>query len=155
MRSKAKDWIRQQLTRGLSPDKLSLALLVALSVSIFPLLGLSTVVGLLLAHLLKLNHAIIQSINQVLTPLQVLMVGVWIKTAEAVFRFPPFPFSPLKIIELFKADPVRFLKQFGTLGLAAVFLWILFVTTAVILVRPYLRHHLEKLLKALPKKESL
>jgi len=72
---------------------------------------------------MKLNHAVLQGVSQLMTPLQILFIPLWIQSATYVFSLQKFSFSVTEIIEQFKAAPLEFLINFGELGLYCVALW--------------------------------
>ena len=55
--------IRDQLTRGVSPRKVSLTLALGMALGVFPILGAATLLCFLVAMLFRLNQPVIQTAN--------------------------------------------------------------------------------------------
>ena len=74
---------------GLTPEKIALAVVVGLVLGAFPLFGLPTVLCGLAAPALRVSFPVLQLMNQVMTPVQLLLllplsrVGSWIFGASA------------------------------------------------------------------------
>ena len=73
------------LKQGANPNKLSLTIVLGISLGIIPLLGVNTAICLLLSVILRLNVVIIQLINYVVFPLQLLLIVPFFKIGESIF----------------------------------------------------------------------
>lgn len=67
------------LRQGTSPTKLALTIVLGLIISIFPVIGTTTILCTILAVTLKLNLGIIQSVNWLAYPLQILLLVPFIE----------------------------------------------------------------------------
>lgn len=70
------------LKQGLTPSKLALVMAIGTTVSVFPILGFSTLVCTLLAILFRLNLPAIQIANYVAFPIQVGLFFPFLKIGE-------------------------------------------------------------------------
>ena len=113
----------QQLTQGLSPDKLSLTLAIGSACSLFPLIGTTTMLCLVTGIWLRLNQPILQALNQLLWPVQILSIYFCVKMGEQIFRVPPVNLDVRVMGTLLWHDPLRFLQNYGASSVRAVIAW--------------------------------
>jgi uncharacterized protein (DUF2062 family) len=73
------------LKEGAKPQKLSLAIVLGFTLGIIPFLGVNTAICFLLAIVLRLNVVVIQLINYIAFPLQLLLIVPFFKAGEAIF----------------------------------------------------------------------
>jgi uncharacterized protein (DUF2062 family) len=62
------------LTQGAPPDSIALALSVGAVCSVFPFLGLTSLLNLGAGFWLRLNQPLLQTLNQLLGPVQLAMI---------------------------------------------------------------------------------
>lgn len=70
------------LKQGLTPSKLALVMAIGMTISVFPVLGFSTLVCTLLAIILRLNLPAIHVANWIAFPIQVLLFFPFLKIGE-------------------------------------------------------------------------
>lgn len=114
----------QQLTQGVTPRKLAVALAVGFVVAINPFLGTATLGCLLAGIALRLNQPALQIANLLATPVQLLLVVPWVRAGEWLWGAPPMPLEPTQIVAEFAAGPLEFLARFGRTGVHAASAWI-------------------------------
>jgi uncharacterized protein (DUF2062 family) len=85
--------LQAQLTQGISPSRLALALALGVVVGIVPVLGVTTGLCALLAVGLRLNQPAIQLANYVAYPLQLLLFVPFFQAGARLFGRPPVAFS--------------------------------------------------------------
>ena len=119
--------IRAQLTQGITPDRIALTLAVSTACSLLPFLGFTSLLNLGVGLWLRLNQPIMQTLNQLLGPLQLLLILGYVRLGEKIWGAPPMPISVSTIVRSFRADPVAFLQRFGWTGVHAVTAWALSV----------------------------
>jgi len=112
-----------QLKQGLTPEKAALTIGLGLVLSVFPILGSTTTLCLLVGAALKLNHPILQLINWLMSGVQLLMIPVFIRLGEKVVGAKPMAFSVTDMVDRFNASPGQFLQDFGMTGLHAILAW--------------------------------
>ena len=82
-----------QLTLGLTPDRLALALALGAALSVFPLFGTTTILCAITALLLRLNQPAIQLANYLAYPLQLLLYVPFFRAGAWLFGQMPFSLS--------------------------------------------------------------
>jgi len=119
-----RDPIRQQLTQGLSPEKVALTVAVGLTIAINPIVGTTTVLCFGAAVALRLNQPIIQAINFSTYALQLLLIYPFIRLGEWLFRAPRENRSLDRLLALMKEDLGRALADVGVTLLHAFVAWL-------------------------------
>ncbi len=124
--------LRAQLTQGVTPDKLAATLAVGTACSLFPFLGFTSLLNLGVGVWLRMNQPVLQTLNQVLGPLQLVLILGYLRLGELIWRDPPMPFSVSGMVETFGGKSLgEFLALFGWAGIHAFTAWVL---TAPLLV---------------------
>ncbi len=148
-RRRVVDPLARQLTQGLSPERLALALAVGGAIALNPFLGTTTLGCVAAGVALRLNQPALQIANLLGAPLQLALLVPWVRAGEWLYRADPMPLNPALLVEQFVAAPGQFLERFGTSGLHAATAWLL---TAPLLgaalhfaLRPLLRALAERL----------
>ena len=119
--------IATQLTQGVTPEKIALTLALGLVGGIFPFLGLTTALCFVVAVVFRLNQPIIHVINQLLWPVQLMLIPVYIKLGAGLYRAETLPFDAREITRVFWASQGEFWARFGLMGLYALTAWLLSV----------------------------
>jgi uncharacterized protein (DUF2062 family) len=115
--------VRQQLTQGITPDKIALTLALGFTLGIFPILGSGFLLCGVAAWGLRLNQPIIQSIGTLAYPLQLVLLLPFYRAGESLFGVPPIPLSiPVLITRFFENIPL-FLKEYGMTGARGIVVW--------------------------------
>ena len=115
--------VRQQLTQGITPDKIAITLALGFTLGIFPILGSGFLLCGLAAWVLKLNQPIIQATGTLAYPLQLILVIPFYRAGESVFDVPAIPLSiPVLLSRFFENIPV-FLKDYGMTGVRGILVW--------------------------------
>jgi uncharacterized protein (DUF2062 family) len=74
------------MNAGMScPKNLALSLTVGICLALFPVIGMTFLLGLMVAIVFRLNHLIVQSLNLLLAPVQLLLIYPFIKAGNLVF----------------------------------------------------------------------
>jgi uncharacterized protein (DUF2062 family) len=115
------------LTQGVTPDKLAATLAVGSVCSMFPFLGTTSALNLGVGLWLRMNQPILQTLNQLLGGVHLLMILVYVRLGEWLWRAPAEEkFSVREMISAFAELSFRdFLTQFGWAGLHALTAWAL------------------------------
>jgi uncharacterized protein (DUF2062 family) len=66
--------VRESLRRGLTPERVALALAVGVAAGLFPLVGTTTLLGFALGAALRLNLAVVQVGNWLVSPAQLALL---------------------------------------------------------------------------------
>lgn len=135
--------VRQQLTQGITPDKISLTIALGITLGIFPILGSGFLLCGLAAWGLKLNQPIIQGVGTLAYPLQLVMLLPFYRAGEWLFGIPPIPLSITVLISRFFENVPLFLKEYGMTGVRGILVWCGLAPVVLVLVyhglRPVLR----------------
>lgn len=138
------DPILAQLRLGLTPDRVAWTLAVGTACSLFPFLGLTTLLNAAVGFAFRLNQVILQTLNQLLGPLQLVLILVYIRLGEWLWSAPPQPLSiPAMLRRFEEAGVAQFFREFGLAGLHALTAWAvtspLLVALLHFALRPVLR----------------
>ena len=106
LKAKIADPIVEQLTQGLSPEKIALTVAVGLTIAVNPIVGTTTILCFVAAWALRLNQPIIQAINWSSYALQLLLIFPFIRLGERIFGAPRENRSLQRLVAMTKADTV-------------------------------------------------
>lgn len=116
--------IVQALSQGTTPRKLAVTCALGLVIGIFPIFGTTTLLCLAAALIFRLNIPIIQLVNYIVAPLQLILVLPFIKLGTYLFRLNPFPYSGDELIAMFRNDFWLLLKETGLALAIGIGVWI-------------------------------
>ncbi len=119
--------VRALFLQGVTPDKVAFTLAVSTACSVLPFLGFTSLLNLGVGLWLRLNQPIMQTLNQLLGPVQLVLILAYVRVGEKIWRAAPMPISISLIVQSFKADPWAFLQRFGWTGVHAASAWALSV----------------------------
>ncbi|MGH9367319.1 MAG: DUF2062 domain-containing protein [Thermoanaerobaculia bacterium] len=142
-----------ELRRGLTARELALTLAVGLCLSVPPVLGSTTALCALAALLLRLNQPLIQAINYLAYPLQLILLIPFLKAGEWVFGASHTPLSPGKMLSMAKADLLGTISALWTVTWHGVVVWAVASVPIGLLVFWLAKPFLERLAARLPKQE--
>lgn len=135
--------ILRQLKQGVTPEQVALTIALGLVIGVFPILGSTTLLCGIAAAALGLNQPIIQLVNYVAYPAQLVALIPFYRAGESLFNRPHLPLSIPMLIERFRADAGQFFSDFGMVAVQGIVVWCLvapFVAATVYyLTRPSLR----------------
>jgi uncharacterized protein (DUF2062 family) len=117
------DPIRRQLTQGVSPGKIALTLAAGSAVALFPILGTTTVLCLVLGIALKLNQPIVQGINVLCTFIYLPVVVGCIRLGDVITGASPSRPDLAAMWAMFRQHPAEFFDRFGATAAHAIFGW--------------------------------
>ena len=125
LKAKIADPIVEQLTQGLSPEKIALTVAVGLTIAVNPIVGTTTILCFVAAWALRLNQPIIQAINWSSYALQLLLIFPFIRLGEWIFRAPPETRPLGELVAMARSNLLGTISMLGaTLGHAVV-AWLL------------------------------
>ena len=119
--------VRTLRTQGVTPDKIALTFAVGTACSLLPFLGFTSLLNLGVGLWLRLNQPILQTLNQLLGPLQLGLILVYVRIGEKIWGAPPIPLSVSTLIHSFRDNPAAFLQRFGWTGVHAATAWLISV----------------------------
>jgi uncharacterized protein (DUF2062 family) len=129
------DWLRRtvrdpllaQLRQGATPEAVSAALVVAFALAIVPVIGVTTLLCLLAGRLFRLNHIVMQVVNHVSYPLQLILLVPFVRLGETLTGADPIALSPTALIDEFNRSFGGFVAQFWKAYLHGLLGWALTV----------------------------
>ena len=89
------------LRQGLSPKKLSMVISLGVAISVFPVLGATTIFCTAVSILFRLNLPAIQLANYAAFPLQIILFFPFLKIGEKVSKVSLDPLSQVHLIATF------------------------------------------------------
>ncbi|MBC7365310.1 MAG: DUF2062 domain-containing protein [Undibacterium sp.] len=122
------------LTQGITPDRIALTLAVGTACSLLPFLGFTSLLNLGVGFWLRLNQPILQTLNQILGPVQIALILVYVRIGEKIWSTPAMPLSIGQLVQSFKADPGGFFVRFGWTGVHAATAWAISVPLILAMV---------------------
>lgn len=142
--------IRTQLTQGVSPGRIASTLAIGTACSLFPFLGFTTLLNLGVGIVLRMNQPILQTLNQLLGPVQLVLILPYVRMGELLWGDQGGPFTLGEMLRVFReASLGSFLAQFGWAGVHAFTAWLLtapMLTAAIYLpLRPLLQRAARRL----------
>jgi uncharacterized protein (DUF2062 family) len=124
--------IVHQLTQGITPEKIALTLAVGSACALFPIIGTTTFLCLIVGIALRLNQPIIQIVNGLCVPLHLPVILGLIRTGEWLFREPKTSLHVRYMNQMFWDDPGLFFQQYGLIALHASAAWALLLPIWII-----------------------
>lgn len=113
-------------TQGISPGKVALTLAVGTACSLFPFLGFTSLLNLGVGLWLRMNQPILQALNQLLGPLQLVLIIVYVRLGEWLWQAQDDRFTITEMLRTFReASLGDFLQRFGWAGIHAFTAWAL------------------------------
>ena len=117
--------VMAQLTQGTEPRQIAKAAAVGVTFGVFPLLGTTFLMTMLVGVPMRLNQVILNLARELVYPLHLASVLLFIKAGEWLFSVPPTRLSISLLIERFEAGPGKFFADFGMLAVYGVCVWAL------------------------------
>ena len=116
--------VTAQLVQGIAPEKIALTIALGLTLGIFPILGATTTLCAIAGICLKLNQPVIQLVNWIASPLQLILILVLVRIGEWLTHAARVSFSIPELIHKFHESPLKFFKEFGMTGLHGIIAWL-------------------------------
>jgi uncharacterized protein (DUF2062 family) len=109
--------------QGLSPSRLAMSVAVGAVLGVFPIVGTTTLLCVLVAAALRLNHPAVQLVNYAMYPFQLPLLVVFARVGQQMVGAPPFALSPAVLVEAAQADPTGVVLELGIVGVRAALAW--------------------------------
>ena len=123
------------LAQGVTPSELSRAISLAVLCGLFPFLGATTLLTLGVGFALRLNQPIMQTINYLLSGVQLLMIPVYVQLGAMILGANADNFSVSLMLEALREGSLMdFLRQFGMAGWYAFVAWLFSAPLVVAIV---------------------
>jgi uncharacterized protein (DUF2062 family) len=115
--------LREALRTGTTPRQLALTFALGFVISIFPIVGTTTWICLGLAIVFRLNIAIIQIVNYLAFPVQLVLILPFINIGSFVFNLNPFPYTQHELIAMLKTNFWGLVSEAGISLGSGVVIW--------------------------------
>lgn len=113
------------LRQGVTPEKIALAIAAGAILGIFPVLGSTTLLCAGAAALLGLNLPLIQLVNAVVYPLQLILLIPLLQAGQWLFGEPMLPITMPKVMHMIQASVWNTVTTLGSATARAVVVWLL------------------------------
>ena len=135
--------LRAQLTQGVTPSRLALALSLGVVLGVVPILGITTLLCGVVAAVLKLNQPAVQVANYAAYPVQLALFVPFFHLGAWIFGQPPMTFTVAQLRAELREDRLGTLAHYAGANLRAVAAWALIAPLVVmvlfVVLRPVLR----------------
>lgn len=108
---------------GISAQKLAISVVIGTLLGIMPFFGASTALCAFIALYFRLNMPIIQVVNYVVYPLQLMLFIPFIRLGETIFGANPLPLDMVQIQELAQKGILILLEKIWLSNLYALVAW--------------------------------
>ncbi len=143
-----------QLMVGISPGRIAWAISLGVVLGVFPVMGTTTLVCLMAGCLLRLNQPVLHVFSNLVYPLHLVLILVFIRLGERMHGAPRMSFSIPQLLRKFNDDPLQFARDFGVSAWHGVSAWLLFAPVAAVLVKLAVTPVLKQLTVAIHKRRE-
>ncbi len=127
--------ILNQLTQGVSADKLSWTIALGCAFGIFPVMGTTSVVCLIPAAIFKLNQPVIHAVRLALWPIHLALILPFIKIGQWFFGSEQITGSVPTLLKEFFSSPSQFAENYWLAALQGIAAWSVAIIPLVFIVR--------------------
>ncbi|MGH8281992.1 MAG: DUF2062 domain-containing protein [Gammaproteobacteria bacterium] len=127
------------LSEGMTPHKIALTLALGVMLGATPVLGTTTILCAAAAVIFRLNLPLIQAVNFLAYPLQLLLLIPFMQAGQWLFRQPPLPFTRDELWQLLHSGWRHAIEQLWLYSLHGVVAWLLLGGAGALLVYVILR----------------
>ena len=113
----------RQLTQGVTPQKISMAIAVGSALALFPIVGTTTMLCAIAGVALGLNQGIVQGMNALCFIVYFPLAVAFVRLGDALAGSAPSSVDLRLMARLLAHDPGRFLQDFGTTALHGMLGW--------------------------------
>jgi uncharacterized protein (DUF2062 family) len=145
LKARLVDPLARQLTQGVSPRALALALALGLVVGTFPVLGATTLLCAVVAAALRLNQPAIQVANYVAYPVQLALYLPFFQAGAWLFGAPPLALTLAQLRAELAADAWATIGRYAFANVRAVGAWALVAAPLALVLHLVLRAALARL----------
>lgn len=145
-RRRVHDPIRALFTQGITPDQVAATLAVGTACSLFPFLGFTSLLNLVVGLRLRFNQPILQTLNYLLTPVHLAMILIYVRLGEWLWQAHDDRFTITEMLRVFRESTiVEFFQRFGWAGIHAFTAWALTAPLLIALLYHLLRPALRRM----------
>ncbi len=118
---------------GLPPGKLAFSVMLGIICGIFPVIGTTTLLSLLLTMLFRKNLLIVQSVQWLMAPIQILIIIPFIHFGAYLLNHQAMPVNLAQIQLAFRPGILPGIKTIGIFHLYGILTWFILVIPVGIL----------------------
>jgi len=107
------DPLLSELRQGATPEGMAASAAVAAILAIVPILGITTALCFIAGRLFRLNHVVMQGVNCLLYPLQLLLILPFLRIGETLTSTERLALIPSSLAAEFSQAPSEFFGKFG------------------------------------------
>ena len=111
------------LKRGITPEKIVLSIAFGVTIGVIPVLGTTTILCALVAIIFRLNLTMIQLVNYLVYPLQLILLIPFYRAGEILFSSKALSLSVEQVVSMFNQDFEAAVKFLWITTLHAVAVW--------------------------------
>lgn len=127
------------LSEGMTPHKIALTLALGVMLGATPVLGTTTILCAAAAVILRLNLPLIQAVNFLAYPLQLLLLIPFMQAGQWLFREPPLPFTRVELLQLLHSGFRHALEQLWLYSLHGAVAWLVLGGAGAVIIYLILR----------------
>lgn len=117
--------IAKALQQGTSPRMLAITCALGVVLALLPVYGLTTLLCFLVAIVFRLNVVVIQAVNYLMTPLQLVLLIPFMQAGIFLFSLKPVVLDFNELLIRFKRDFGTVLAELGSVMLGGIAIWVL------------------------------
>ncbi len=151
LRRKVRDPLVAELRQGATPEAVSAAVVVSFAIAINPIIGTTTLGCIVAGRVFRLNQVVMQIVNHVSYPLQILLIVPFVRLGETVTGSRHIHLTPKAIIDEFNRSIPDFIEKFWVAYVHGLIGWAITVPLACWILHFFLRATFRK---AFPKPSS-
>lgn len=102
-----------ELRQGATPEGMATSAAVAAILAIVPVFGITTALCFLAGRLFRLNHVVMQGVNCLMYPLQLLLILPFLRVGETLTGTEKLALIPASLAAEFSQAPAEFFAKFG------------------------------------------
>ena len=122
------------LRHGVTPEKIAAAIAIGAVLGVFPMLGTTTALCTAAAALLGLNLPLIQIVNTIVYPLQLILLIPQLQLGQRLFGAPPLPLTLPRLVDMIKASVWNTITTLGVATARAVVVWLILGSIAALVI---------------------
>ncbi|MDO9254778.1 MAG: DUF2062 domain-containing protein [Bacteroidales bacterium] len=112
---------------GLSPEKLAFSVTLGIVSGIFPVIGLTTLLSIILTMLFRQNLLVVQSVQWILALVQVLLIIPFMQFGAYILNVHAFHINMTQINHAFQPGMLSGIKTVGIFHLYGILTWLILV----------------------------
>jgi uncharacterized protein (DUF2062 family) len=147
--------VKLQLRQGISVNRVSWTVALGFVLGVFPIMGTTSIVCLLVGWLFRLNQALLHLFKAVVYPLHLALILVFIRLGERLYGVPLISFSIPELMGKFKTDPIQFARDFGMAAWHGVSAWLVIAPFAVVVIKITATPILRRVASSLEKRKEV